>query len=283
MASYTIVEMLSEPVRMSLTQHASPRAEPVVSEAFTGNIRFDGVTFAYNEEDGDVLRSVDFTIPNKTTTALVGPSGSGKSTAAHLLAGFYPLERGHIRVGELTLNGDTVSEIQDQISAVWQDCRLFYGTVRENILVGKPGASQEEVEEAAKEASIHDFILSLPEGYATLLGERGLRFSGGERQRIALARAFLRNSSVLILDEATSSLDRRNEREIQRSLQKLSKGKTCLVIAHRLATIQSADNIILLDRGRIADMGTHEQLIASSAAYRALMGSQLVKGAANEA
>ncbi len=282
-ASYTIVEMLSEPVRMSLTQHASPRAEPVVSEAFTGNIRFDGVTFAYNEEDGDVLRSVDFTIPNKTTTALVGPSGSGKSTAAHLLAGFYPLERGHIRVGELTLNGDTVSEIQDQISAVWQDCRLFYGTVRENIMVGKPGASQEEVEEAAKEASIHDFILSLPEGYATLLGERGLRFSGGERQRIALARAFLRNSPVLILDEATSSLDRRNEREIQRSLQKLSKGKTCLVIAHRLATIQSADNIILLDRGRIADMGTHEQLIASSAAYRALMGSQLVKGAANEA
>jgi ATP-binding cassette subfamily B protein len=268
---------------MSLTQHASPRAEPVVSEAFTGNIRFDGVTFAYNEEDGDVLRSVDFTIPNKTTTALVGPSGSGKSTAAHLLAGFYPLDKGHIRVGELTLNGDTVSEIQDQISAVWQDCRLFYGTVRENIMVGKPDASQEEVEEAAKEASIHDFILSLPEGYATLLGERGLRFSGGERQRIALARAFLRNSPVLILDEATSSLDRRNEREIQRSLQKLSKGKTCLVIAHRLATIQSADNIILLDRGRIADMGTHEQLIASSAAYRALMGSQLVKGAANEA
>ncbi len=284
-ASYLIIELLEEPVRMSLAVNAGDRIAG--NELFyagadlkafqnTGQaaVSFHDVSFAYDASEGDVLHHISFEIPYQTTTALVGISGSGKSTIAHLLAGFYPIEKGVIKVGGKQLIQDTVSAIQDHISAVWQDCRLFYGTVEENIRIGKPSASDEEVIQAAKDASIHDFIAGLPDGYHTMIGEQGMRFSGGERQRIALARAFLRNSPIVILDEATSSLDRRNEREIQHSLQKLRSSKTCLVIAHRLATIRSADQIIIMDHGRILEKGTHEQLMRSSEDYRLLMGSQ---------
>ena len=215
------------------------------------------------------------TSPARTTTALVGASGSGKSTIAQLLAGFYPVRAGSVCVGGQTLSEQTVGGIQDQIAAVWQDCHLFYGTVEDNIRMGKPDATREEIEQAAKEASIHDFISNLPDGYQTMLGERGMRFSGGERQRVALARAFLRDAPIVILDEATSSLDRKNEIAVQRSFRNISRGRTALVIAHRLATIQNAGQIIIMEDGRILAKGTHAQLMRDSAQYRKLMGGQL--------
>ena len=280
-ASYSIIELLN--ARGKLLLAVERESDPAQKAPLGGDIRFEHVSFAYDPEDEDVLKDVSFTIPQGTTTALVGMSGSGKSTIAHLLAGFYPVENGAISVGGKQLNGETVGAVQDQIAAVWQDCRLFYGTVEENILVGRPGADHEAVEQAAREASIHELIASLPEGYQTMLGEGGARFSGGERQRVAMARAFLRDAPIVILDEATSSLDRRNEMAIQQSLQKLSCGKTALVIAHRLATIQAADQIILMDKGQIAAIGTHEQLLQSSEQYRALMGTQLTGGAEDDA
>lgn len=282
-AAYSITDLLATPVRLSLSAQADAPAKREEKCDFGGDIVFDDVSFSYDPKDGAVLDRVSFRIPHRTTTALVGVSGSGKSTIAHLLAGFYPVDRGSITVDGQRLTEETVFGIQNMISAVWQDCRLFYGTVEENILIGNPKASHRAVEQAARDASIHDLIMTLPEGYQTLIGERGMRFSGGERQRIALARAFLRNAPILILDEATSSLDRRNEIEIQHSLQKLSAGKTCLVIAHRLATIQAADQIIIMDRGRVLESGTHEQLLRSSESYRLLMGSQITGGVPNEA
>lgn len=281
-ASYSIIELLEEPVRMSLSAPSISGTKPSIGIDLKEGISFHDVSFSYDPEEENVLNHVSFQIPFQTTTALVGASGSGKSTIAHLLAGFYPIDKGTIVIGNKPLGEETVSDIQDNISAVWQDCRLFYGTVEENILIGRPTASHEEVEKAAKDASIHDFIASLPEGYQTMIGERGMRFSGGERQRIALARAFLRDSAIVILDEATSSLDRHNEIEIQHSLQRLSSGKTCLVIAHRLATIQAADQIIIMEKGKILEKGTHKQLIHSSESYRLLMGAQIT-GEANEA
>ena len=272
-ASYSIIELLDARSKLSLSTGNLLYAEEV--EPFKGDIRFDKVFFAYDKKDGDVLIDISFTIPHATTTALVGMSGSGKSTIAHLLAGFYPVENGAVIVDGKQLNEKTVQSIQNQIAAVWQDCRLFYGTVEENILIGKPDASHEDVVRAARAANIHDFIISLPDGYNTSLGEGGARFSGGERQRIALARAFLRDAPIVIMDEATSSLDRRNEIAIQQSLQTLSHGKTALVIAHRLATIQAADQIVLMENGMIADIGTHNRLIKTSARYRALMMNQL--------
>lgn len=282
-AAYSIIDLLAVPVRLSLSAQANASPNRGNKRDFSGDIVFDDVSFSYNPTEGAVLDRVSFRIPCRTTTALVGVSGSGKSTVAHLLAGFYPVDRGSITVGGQTLTEETVFGIQDMISAVWQDCRMFYGTVEENILIGNPNASHRAVERAAQDASIHDLIMTLPEGYQTMIGERGMRFSGGERQRIALARAFLRNAPIIILDEATSSLDRRNEIEIQSSLQRLSSGKTCLVIAHRLATIQAADQIIIMDKGKVLEIGTHEQLLRSSERYRLLMGSQITGGAPNEA
>ena len=298
-ASYTIYDFLNLPVTHSLSAHVSN--VPIETEmkesrtekrdhtdsstqktlqapgvkAYTGDIVFKNVVFAYTEEP--VIDDISFTIPHGTTTALVGASGSGKSTIAHLLAGFYPLKSGTITIGDTILSEKTVAEIQDLISAVWQDSHMFFGTVYENILIGKPDAAKEEVIEAATKARIHNFITSLPDGYDTNIGEHGTKFSGGEKQRIAIARAFLRNSPILIFDEATSSLDRHNEIEIQKSFSELCKGKTVLVIAHRLATIQKAEQICIIRKGKIEAAGTHEQLYLYSESYRSLMGSQSVQ------
>lgn len=286
-ASYEIYNFLKTPVKLSLSanllnvskkdnlKEGSELKSKQATDNFTGDISFTNVNFAY--EETDVIKDISFTIPNGTSTALVGSSGSGKSTIAHLLAGFYPIKNGTIRVGEKILSEKTVDEIQNLISAVWQDSHIFFGTAYQNILIGKPDATKEEVIEAAKKARIHDFISSLPDGYNTVLGERGAKFSGGERQRIAIARAFLRNSPILIFDEATSSLDRQSEMEIQKSFSELCKGKTVLIIAHRLATIQKAEQICIIDNGKIEDTGTHEDLSSKSESYRKLMGEQILK------
>ena len=278
-ASYTIYDFLNLPVTHSLSAHVSNTGaqetqQAPAAKAYTGDIVFKNVVFAYTEDT--VIDDISFTIPHGTTTALVGASGSGKSTIAHLLAGFYPLKSGTITIGDTILSEKTVVEVQDLISAVWQDSHMFFGTVYENILIGKPDAAKEEVIEAATKARIHNFITSLPDGYDTNIGEHGTKFSGGEKQRIAIARAFLRNSPILIFDEATSSLDRHNEIEIQKSFSELCKGKTVLVIAHRLATIQKAEQICIIRKGKIEAAGTHEQLSLHSESYRSLMGSQIV-------
>jgi len=272
--AYSLRAFLDEPQKRSLNS-ADIGEQSAFSAEFTGSIVFDHVSFSYDKKEGDVLKNVSFEIPNKSMMALVGSSGSGKSTIAHLLAGFYPAESGVIRVGNMELTRENISPIRDLISAVWQDNHIFYGTVYDNILIGKPEATMDEVIAAAKESNIHDFIQSLPEGYNTLLGEQGVRFSGGERQRIALARAFLRDAPIVIFDEATSSLDRRNEIEIQKSLKMLREEKTVLVIAHRLETIRDADRICIMDAGEVKACGTHEELLHSSALYNRLVGYQL--------
>ncbi len=275
-ASYRIKKIIDEPVTRSLLSETGSNHQS--KECVSGDISFDHVCFAYNELDGDVLKKVSFFVPYQTMTALVGASGSGKSTIASLLAGFFPVRDGVISIGGTVLNDRNVRLAQEQIGVVWQDCHMFYGTVEDNIRIGKPGATMEEIVSAAKEANIHDYIESLPEGYYTMIGERGMRFSGGERQRIALARVFLRNPPIVILDEATSSLDRKNEIAVQEAFGRLSRGKTALVIAHRLATIQSADQIVIMDAGKVIAKGTHEELVHTSSAYGELMGSQLKAG-----
>ncbi|MDO5425520.1 MAG: ABC transporter ATP-binding protein [Eubacteriales bacterium] len=277
-ASYAIITLMEQKAVLSLQSKKKEKSGPAAAaQADPPEIRFADVSFAYNPSEGDVLHHVSLTIPPKTMTALVGPSGSGKSTIAHLLAGFYPPRTGQITVGGLPLGEETVRTIQSQISAVWQDSHIFYGTVKENIRMGRESASDADIIRAARQANIHDFIRTLPDGYDTVLGENGMRFSGGERQRIALARAFLKDAPILLFDEATSSLDRKNELEIQQSFLKLRQGKTALVIAHRLATIQQADQICIVENGGITACGTHEELAKTSAAYRALMGGQMEK------
>ncbi|NLJ65642.1 MAG: ATP-binding cassette domain-containing protein [Christensenellaceae bacterium] len=274
-ASTSIAQLLDEPVHFALPLEP---AKPIDKQTSTdrNDICFINVSFAYEVEEGVVLKDISFEIPEGTSLALVGPSGAGKSTAAHLLAGFYPIKQGSISVGDVPISENSLPSIQGRIAAVWQDSHLFYGTIEENIRMGRQNASIEDIQQAAIKAGIHGFINALPDGYKTMVGERGMRLSGGERQRLVMARAFLRDTPILILDEATSSLDRENEELIQRSLLKLRQGKTVLMIAHRLATIQSADKIILLDEGRIAAQGTHEELLASSPLYNKLMGSQLI-------
>lgn len=267
-ASESIEDLLGSNARFQ----ANIDIVPEEVDSFTGNITFDHVTFSYNEEDGEVLKDISFAIDNQSSMALVGTSGSGKSTIAGILAGFYPIQKGKVYVENLELNEKNLSTIQNLISVVWQEGHLFYATVSENIKIGKPSATEEEIMEACKKANIHDFIMSLPQGYQTHIGEEGMRFSGGEKQRIAIARAFLRDRPILILDEATSSLDRKNEKEIQDSIAKLSQGKTVLMIAHRMSTIQNADQICVLDKGKIEILGKHELLAQESVLYQKLLG-----------
>lgn len=273
-ASSTIYELLNQKATLSLKYKSLSRKN--IRDAVHCDIELRNVNFSYSNDDGNVLNDISFTIPRNTMTALIGTSGGGKSTIAHLLAGFYPVGCGEITIGEKVLNQSSVSEMQDLISAVWQDSHIFYGTIYDNILVGCPNASFDDVVNAAKKANLNDFISTLPDGYQTILGENGLRFSAGERQRIALARVFLRNSPILIFDEATSSLDRKNEAEIQESLYALKNRKTILAIAHRLSTIQQADQICIVEHGQIKEIGTHEQLLLKSPKYQRLVAKQLI-------
>ena len=231
-----------------------------------GHVRYEDVSFRYNDEE-EVLNHVSFDIPAGRSVALVGPSGGGKTTICSLLPRFYDVTGGRI-----TIDGTDVSQVQlkslrSMIGIVQQDVYLFCGTVKDNIAYGKPGASMEEIMEAAKQANIHDFIMSLPDGYDTFVGERGTRLSGGQKQRISIARVFLKNPPILILDEATSALDNESERHIQMSLEKLSKNRTTITIAHRLSTIRNADEIIVINNEGIAERGDHRELMERDGIY----------------
>ena len=243
----------------------APDAKPLVN--VKGRVSYEDVSFHYSDDNTSVLSHVSFEIPAGKSIALVGPSGSGKTTICSLLPRFYDVTGGRVTIDGKDVRTLTLKSLRSQIGMVQQDVYLFSGTIRENIAYGKPGATMDEIVEAAKRANIHDFIEELTDGYDTFVGERGARLSGGQKQRISIARVFLKNPPILILDEATSALDNESERWIQQSLEELSKNRTTITIAHRLSTIRNADEIIVITEDGIAERGTHESLLRQNGIY----------------
>jgi ABC-type multidrug transport system fused ATPase/permease subunit len=236
--------------------------KPVVTEKIKGNVTFKNVGFSYpSRKEIEVLKDVSFTAKFGQKIALVGPSGAGKSTISALLLRFYDLNSGEIIIDDKNIYDYDLEQLRGNMSIVPQDVILFGGSIKENIAYGKPDATFEEIKVAAQQANALEFINGFPEQFETLVGERGIKLSGGQRQRIAIARALLKNPSILILDEATSSLDSESEKLVQEALETLMKGRTSIIIAHRLATIRSADNILVLNNGVIAEQGTHKELL----------------------
>lgn len=253
-------------------------SEPVITDSaqaeditdVRGNIEFSDVTFRYSEENEEVLNHIDISIKQGENIALVGPSGGGKTTICSLIPRFYDIDSGCIRIDGRDIRNITLSSLRSNIGIVQQDVYLFSGSVYQNIEYGCPGASKEQVYEAARLAGADEFIRNLPDGYDTYVGERGVKLSGGQKQRISIARVFLKNPPILILDEATSALDNESEYLVQKSLERLAKGRTTLTIAHRLTTIKNADRIIVLTKDGIAEQGSHKELLEKSGLYSQL-------------
>ncbi|MBM4085051.1 MAG: ATP-binding cassette domain-containing protein, partial [Planctomycetes bacterium] len=239
-----------------------------------GDVEFRDVSFQY--ADGEpVLHHLSFRAKPGEVVALVGPSGAGKSTVANLISRFYDVTSGQILVDGVDMRKVKLRSLREQIGSVLQETILFSGTIEENVLYGNPEKDHDDVESAAREANAHDFIASFPDGYRSEMGENGVKLSGGQRQRIAIARAILKDPRILILDEATSSLDTVSEALIQQALERLMKGRTTFIIAHRLSTIRNADKIVVLQRGRIEQIGKHAELLAQDGLYRKLYSPQL--------
>jgi ATP-binding cassette subfamily B protein len=257
-----IFEYLDQPIDIE----EKPGALPV---ARSGDVVFDEVWFRYGDEAW-TLEDVSFTVAAGTTTALVGETGSGKTTLGYLAARLYDVNRGAVKIDGVDIRDLSFEALSDLVGVVSQETYLFHASVRENLRFAKPDATDAEIEAAAEVARIHHVIAALPEGYDTVVGERGYRFSGGEKQRIAIARTVLRNPPILVLDEATSSLDNETERLVQEALDRLSEGRTTIAIAHRLSTVRDADQIVVLDRGRVVETGRHEELILAGGRYTAL-------------
>ncbi len=257
-----VAEMLNETPDVLPPEHPIPLQKPV-----RGEIRFDNVFFRYNPEEAFVLENINLDIPAGKTTALVGPTGVGKSTLVSLIPRFYDVSSGKLTVDGIDVRDLDLHELRANISMVLQDVFLFHGTIRENILFGKPDATEAEMLAAAKIANVDEFIAHMPNGYNTLIGERGIKLSGGQKQRISIARAVLKNSPILILDEATSAVDTETELLIQQALDRLIVGRTTIIIAHRLSTVRNADQIVVLEGCTITEKGTHEELLAAHGLY----------------
>jgi ABC transporter fused permease/ATP-binding protein len=269
-------------VRELLDEEPEPPSEAERLVGFRGEVVFEDVTFRYpSRKEVEVLRGVSFAIHPGERVALVGPSGSGKSTIASLLLRFYEPDDGRLLIDGKEARDYPLRALRGRMAIVPQDVLLFGGTIEENIAYGRPGAGREEVEAAARQANAHDFIVSFPDGYETRVGERGVQLSGGQRQRVAIARALLRDPTILILDEATSSLDSESESLVLQALDRLMQGRTCLVIAHRLSTIRRADRIVVLQEGRTVEEGTHAELLARGGIYRTLWELQSSEGEAS--
>jgi ATP-binding cassette subfamily B protein len=237
--------------------------------AARGEVRLDGVWFRYDDASW-TLQDVSFAVSPGTKTALVGETGSGKTTCAYLVARLYDATRGAVSIDGADVRDLTFESLAATVGVVSQETYLLHASVRENLRFAEPDATDEQIEAAARAAQIHELIATLPDGYDTIVGERGYRFSGGEKQRIAIARTILRNPPVLVLDEATSSLDTQTERLVQEALERLSEGRTTIAIAHRLSTVRDADQIVVLDRGRVVETGTHSELLALGGRYAEL-------------
>ncbi|MDB5110112.1 MAG: ATP-binding cassette protein [Mucilaginibacter sp.] len=271
-ASERVLEILDE-----TSEEVSIReSENVIKQKIKGHLSFKNVIFAYpSRSEIEVLKGISFDAETGQKVAIVGPSGSGKSTMAALILQFYHPQSGTILFDGQPASAYTLTDIRNQVAIVPQDVLLFGGTIQENIAYGKLGSSKEEIVQAAKRANAHQFVTSFPEGYDTVVGERGVKLSGGQRQRIAIARALLKNPSILILDEATSSLDSESERLVQEALEELMKNRTSIIIAHRLSTIREADQIIVLEKGEIIEKGNHQELLANEQGlYKYLSGLQ---------
>lgn len=269
--SLTDLEHVGEILDLRPEIEDAPDAEPL--RLSKGTVEFDRVRFAYDPRR-PILKEVSFTIPAGRKVAIVGASGAGKSTIVRLLFRFFDVTGGAIRIDGQDIRSVTQASLRAAIGLVPQDTVLFNDTIAANIAYGRPGATRAEIEKAAKVAQIHDFIMSLPDGYDTLVGERGLKLSGGEKQRVAIARVVLKDPPILVLDEATSALDTLTERSLQSALAEAARGRTTLVIAHRLSTVVDADEILVLDGGRIVERGSHEQLLARRGLYAALWTRQ---------
>jgi ATP-binding cassette subfamily B protein len=277
-SSLALFERVFEYLDMEVEIDERDGAIELEPSAVHGDVDFEGVGFRYGAEGDEILGAVDIHVPANTTLAVVGETGSGKTTLAYLLARLYDVESGSVRIDGIDVRDLTHASLAAVVGLVSQETYLFHASVRENLAFARPGASDAEIADAARAAQIDGLISSLPDGYETIVGERGYRFSGGEKQRIAIARAVLRNPPILILDEATSALDTETERAVQEALDRLSQGRTTIAIAHRLSTVRDAEQIAVIADGGVAELGTHEELLELNGRYAAMVAAQASRG-----